>query len=81
MQLARTSATHRIAILLSDGRANRGEDPLRAARALDTLHVVSTAAAGDAPRALASAGHGRAVRVAGPHDIVPALTALLGVSA
>ncbi len=78
-QLARApGASRRIAILLSDGRANRGGDPLQAARALDTLHVVSTMEAGDAGRALAAAGRGRAVCVDARGEIVSALCSLLG---
>ncbi len=76
-QLARAVGSHRIAILLSDGDSNRGADPLPLARRLETLHVVSTAGTGSACRALASAGHGRAVCIEAPHDIVPALGALL----
>jgi len=41
------------------------------------LHVVSTAGSGSAGPALAAAGHGRAVCIEAPHDIVPALGALL----
>lgn len=77
-QLAHAAAgSRRIAILLSDGQANRGGDPLRAARALDTLHVVTTAHAAEAGRTLASAGRGRAVRIERSGDIAPALDALL----
>ncbi len=77
-QLARApGGGRRIAILLSDGRANRGGDPLQAARALDTLHVVSTSDVGDAGCALAAAGRGRAVRIDGRQEIVSALCALL----
>jgi Mg-chelatase subunit ChlD len=77
-QLARApGGSRRVAILLSDGRANRGGDPLQAARALDTLHVVSTSAARDGGRALAAAGRGRAVHINEQHEIVSALCALL----
>jgi Mg-chelatase subunit ChlD len=77
-QLARApGGGRRIAILLSDGRANRGGDPLQAARALDTLHVVSTADSGDAGRALAAAGRGRAVYIDSGGEIVSALCTLL----
>jgi len=77
-QLARAPCGgRRIAILLSDGRANRGGDPLQAARALETLHVISTSDVGDAGRALAAAGRGRAVHIGGGREIVPALCALL----
>jgi Mg-chelatase subunit ChlD len=76
-QLARTSDARRVAILLSDGRANRGADPLPAARALVTLHVLSTSTGEDAGRALATAGRGRAVRIADWLELVPALCALL----
>ena len=77
LQLARSAQSRRIAVLLSDGRWNRGGDPLPAARALDVLHVVATAGRSETCRELAVAGRGRVVDVDRVDDIVPALRALL----
>jgi Mg-chelatase subunit ChlD len=76
-QLARSARNKRVAVLLTDGRWNRGADPLPGARALDVLHVLATAGRADTCRELAAAGRGRVEDIAGVEDIVRALHAVL----
>lgn len=77
-QLARSTATRRVVVLLSDGRPTAGADPLPAARALDELVVV--APAGDAAQARLLAAQAGAVfeELAGPSDVARALGVLAG---
>ena len=77
-QLERSRSRDRLALLLSDGRATSGPDPIGAARALDRLLVL--APAGDSREAseLARTAGGRTVELGGPSTIPAALAALLG---
>ena len=76
-QLARSAASRKIAILLSDCRATVEGDVVAAARALDELVIV--APAGDAYTAeeLARAAGARLATVAGPSDAADALSRAL----
>lgn len=76
LQLARSSAARRVVVLLSDGRATAGGDPLGEARALDGgLVVLAPAGDADDARLLAAAGGGRCVELAGPSSVPAALAA------
>ncbi len=60
-QLGRSGARERVALLLSDAMATEGDDPLRALRGLDRLHVLGTSDEGEsieAGRLLARRGGG-----------------------
>ncbi|MBI3257356.1 MAG: VWA domain-containing protein, partial [Actinobacteria bacterium] len=76
-QLERSNASHKVTIVLSDGRATAGNDPLGQARHLDTVHVL--APSGDAEEAilLARAGNGSCVEITVPTDAPAAIAALL----
>ena len=83
-QLERSKANRRIAVLLSDGRATAGDDPLAAARLHDTLHVIAPADAAeddegglDQAEAIARAGGGQLVTVAAPSELPNALLRIL----
>jgi hypothetical protein len=76
-QLERSSSKHRVAVLLSDGQATSGDDPLEAARLLDRLHVVGPPGDSAAGRALARAGSGYFVELEGPTRIPEVLLQLL----
>ena len=76
-QLARSSATRRITLLLSDGRATAGDDPVLAASALDELVVLAPADDLDNARELADAVGGRCVAVTGPAAVPDALAEAL----
>lgn len=79
-QLAASRARERVTVLLSDGDATVGGDPLAAAAALDRLHVLGTGTTPEgarAGRALAARGHGDYVAVRKVSDLAPALRSLL----
>ena len=76
-QLARSSAARRITVLLSDGRATAGDDPVEAATALDELIVLAPADDLDDARDLADAVGGRCVAVSGPAAVPDALAEAL----
>jgi Mg-chelatase subunit ChlD len=78
LQLQRSTAGRRVAVLLSDCRATVAGDARAAARELEELCIV--APAGDAEEALRLAGEVGAglSTVAGPTDIPDALAAVLG---
>jgi Mg-chelatase subunit ChlD len=77
VQLARSSASRRIGIVLSDGEATAGDDPLPVASGFDALHVIAPADAGDDAARLARAGNGRLISVGRPTEIPGALLGLL----
>jgi Mg-chelatase subunit ChlD len=72
-QLARSPAPRRTTLLLTDGRATAGPDPLPAARGLDGLVVVAPADDSAEARLLAAAAGARFVALAGPSDVPRAL--------
>jgi Mg-chelatase subunit ChlD len=76
-QLARSSASRRITLLLSDGRPTTGDDPVGAAAALDELVVLAPADDLAEARALADAVGGRCVGVTGPAQVPDALAEAL----
>lgn len=77
-QLSRSRARRKVGILLSDGAATAGGDPLRLARDFETLHVI--APPGDAVQAaaLARAGGGRFAQVVRPSELPEVLLRVLG---
>jgi hypothetical protein len=77
-QLARSRARRKVGILLSDGAATAGADPLRFARDFEILHVI--APPGDAVQAaaLARAGGGRFAQVVRPSELPEVLLRVLG---
>ena len=75
-QLARSSASRRTTVLLSDGRATEGADPLRAARSLDDLVVVAPGDDADEARSLAARAGARFEVLTGPSDVPRALRLL-----
>jgi Mg-chelatase subunit ChlD len=76
-QLARSGATRRVAVLLSDAEVTKGDDPVVAARGLDELVIVAPADGPDAAVALARATGSRVTTVASPHDVLRALREVL----
>lgn len=76
-QLSRSSASRRITLLLSDGRATAGDDPIEAASCLDELIVIAPFDDADAAQALADAIGGRCVTVTGPAHVPTALAEAL----
>lgn len=68
-QLARSSATRKITLLLSDGRATAGDDPTIAATDLDELIVLAPADDAENAQSLADSIGGRCVMVSGPAHI------------
>ena len=77
-QLARSTATRRVVVLLSDGRPTAGPDPLPAARALDELVVVAPAEDSVQARLLAQQAGAVFEELAGPSDVPRALGVLAG---
>ena len=75
-QLERSSAPRRVVVLLSDGRATTGPDPVPYARRLDELIVVAPADDAGEARALAAAAGARLSLLAGPSDVPRALQLL-----
>lgn len=76
-QLSRSTASRRITLLLSDGRATAGDDPIEAATALDELIVLAPADDDTDARTLADAVGGRCVGVTGPANVPDALAEAL----
>ena len=76
-QLARSSAGRRITVLLSDCRATEPGDVVAAAGALDELVILAPGGDSDAAEALAGQVGARIATVAGPSDVVDAITDVL----
>ncbi len=76
-QLARSRATRRLTVLLSDCRPTAGLDPVVAARNLDDLVIVAPGDDSDDAAALARAAGARWVGVDGPATIPAAFSRLL----
>ena len=72
-QLARSRATRRTTVLLTDGRATAGDDPRRAARRLDDLVVIAPHDDAEQARALATDVGARFSALRGPSDVPRAL--------
>lgn len=77
-QLNRSRSRDRLVLLLSDGRATSGPDPVAAARSLDRLLVLAPEGDDEQATALARAAGGRAVALGGPSTVPAALAALIG---
>lgn len=77
-QLARTRATRRVVVLLSDCRSTDDQDPTAAAAALPELVVLSPADDSDEAAALARRAGARWLPLAGPSGAPEALRQLLG---
>jgi magnesium chelatase subunit D len=79
-ELSKSPARERIVILLGDGLATEGDDPLRAMRGIDRLHVLGTSddpESTEATAQLAARGNGRVRTVTSLRDLPVALNALL----
>jgi hypothetical protein len=76
-QLARSTATRKLTLLLTDGQANRGADPAVEAARLDTVHVIVPGAVNAACAEIARAGRGRVAVVTSLADTPGAINALL----
>lgn len=76
-QLAASGAARRVTVLLSDCRATEHGDVVGAARALDELVVLAPEGDAAEAAALAEAVGARWTPVAGPSDVVPALSRVL----
>ena len=76
-QLARSSASRRITVLLSDGRATAGDDPVGGASVLDELVILAPADDCESAQELAFAVGGRCVTVSGPSAVPDALAEAL----
>ncbi len=78
-QLARARAPRRAVLLLSDGRATAGGDPVGQAHGIETLLVLAPAGSGESDgqaRALAMAAGGRYAEIDGPSQVPAAIAAL-----
>ena len=75
-QLERSTAARRLVVLLTDGRATAGPDPVPYARRLDELLVVAPADDAEQARAFARAVGARFSTLAGPSDVPRALELL-----
>ena len=78
LQLGRSRAGRRIAVLLSDCRATVAGDVETAARVLDELVIIAPAGDDDEAQKLAAAVGARITTVGGPSEIPEALAAVLG---
>ena len=76
-QLARSTATRRVTVLLSDAEVTKGNDPVPVARSLDELAIVAPADAPEAATALARAAGARLTTVSSPSDVLRALGEVL----
>ena len=82
-ELSKSPARERIVILLGDGLATEGDDPLRAMRGIDRLHVLGTSddpESTEATAQLAARGNGRVRTVTSLRDLPVALNALLNAT-
>ncbi|HZU71830.1 MAG TPA: VWA domain-containing protein [Acidimicrobiales bacterium] len=77
-QLARSRSAHRLALLLSDGRATTGADPVPIARALPGLAVLAPSEDCDDAAALASSTGAAFATFNGPSAIPAALANVVG---
>jgi MoxR-like ATPase len=82
-ELAKSPARERIVILLGDGLATEGDDPLRAMRGIDRLHILGTSddpESTEATAQLAARGNGRVRTVTSLRDLPVALNQLLNAT-
>lgn len=77
LQLRRSRAGRKVAVLLSDCRSTAGDDPVAMARALDELVIVAPERDDEEARAFAARCRARVVTVSGPSDIPAVLTTAL----
>lgn len=73
MQLARSRASRKVTVLLSDCRATVDGDPVQAAAALDELVVVAPETDSDEAAAFCRRTGARLTTIGGPSDVVAAL--------
>ncbi|CAB4866275.1 unannotated protein [freshwater metagenome] len=78
LQLGRSQAGRRIAVLLSDCRATVEGDVIAAAAALDELLILAPEGDSEEAEKLATAVGARVATVSGPADVAEALATLLG---
>jgi Mg-chelatase subunit ChlD len=76
-QLARSRASRRAVLLVSDCRATAGEDPVRAASALEELSILAPEGDSAEAEALAAATGARWTALRGPADVPAAMYRLL----
>ncbi len=76
-QLNRSRSSRKVTVMLSDGNATVGGDPLAAARMLDELHVIAPPDSPPEAAELARVGGGRYVELASPSKIPETLLALM----
>jgi Mg-chelatase subunit ChlD len=76
-QLHRSRSSRKVAVLLSDGNATVGGDPVAAARLLDELHVIAPPDSPPEAAELARVGGGRYVELTSPSKIPETLLALM----
>jgi magnesium chelatase subunit D len=82
-ELSKSPARERIVVLLGDGLATEGDDPLRAMRGIDRLHVLGTSddpESTEATARLAARGNGRVRTVTSLRDLPVALNGLLNAT-
>ncbi len=77
LQLRRSRAGRKVAVLLSDCRSTAGDDPVAMARALDELVIVAPERDDEEAHAFAARCGARVVTVSGPSDIPAVLTTAL----
>ena len=76
-QLARSNATHKVVVLLSDCRATDREEAAATAAGFDDLLVIAPATDADEARRFAESVGARFATVSGPSDVPGAFAALL----
>ena len=76
-QLAASTATRRITVLLSDAEVTTGDDPVPAARALDELIVLAPSDELEHARRLVAESGGRLAEVGSPMTVLGALRSVL----
>jgi Mg-chelatase subunit ChlD len=82
-ELSKSPARERMVILLGDGLATEGDDPLRAMSGIDRLHILGTSddpESTEATAQLAARGNGRVRTVTSLRDLPVALSALLNAT-
>ncbi len=76
-QLLSSNARRRVVLLLSDGEATAGDDPIAAARSIDELVIVAPADEPDHAIQLGREAGARVQLIDGPLDLVAALNSVL----
>lgn len=76
-QLARSNAGRKMTLLLTDGQANKGLDPVLEAARLELVHVIVPGVANDQCREIARAGRGTVVEFGGLKEAPGVINRLL----